>query len=258
MGKKITPKESETNANCGNKRSFIGCIKTIQRGNIYPLFPLLNFIFPVTFLAVSYVLGVTGDHDISRLPYPSDLGERQPERGLFSLSLSIGVATLAPCIVFRFIQINDIGYNSQKESNTYAFVCGMVKMVGQCFVFSYSQVESPTAHFTGATLYFVFGIIYIILQTQLSRKLPQHHPKWLVYMRGSFAIFAGVTFIVFFFGRILAPESESRYYIPQTCEWIIGGIFSLFVLSFSYDFHGLSCASKNMFSDEQKLRDDKI
>lgn len=223
-------------------------MKAIGSGNVYPILPLTATILPNIFLITSYVLGVTGrPHEIHYVPYPSDLGEHQPERGFFTLALSLNACLVFTCVFIRYLQLNAIIIPEYRRINIYTGFCGAFAVWGQCLVFSFSYKEDPPGHYIGAFFFFFLNTMYMIMQTQISRKLPQFHPKFLIGLRFICSLFGIASILLYTFGRILAPLEEQRYHLPQTAEWLLGTTLVVFYFSFVYDFNGLWCESDNKF-----------
>lgn len=198
-------------------------------------------------MVISYALAITSDHNIDLVPYPSDLGENQPERGFFTLSLSLNACLVFGCVFVRYLQLNAMILPSYRRVNIYAALCGIFAVWGQCLVFSFSYIEDPPAHYIGAFFFFFLNTMYMIMQTQISRKLPQFHPKFLVVIRFLCSLAGFVAIVLYALGRSLAPLAKKRYHLPQTAEWLLGSALAVFYFTFIYDFNGLWCETENQF-----------
>ncbi|XP_075886187.1 DNA damage-regulated autophagy modulator protein 1 [Nelusetta ayraudi] len=199
---------------------------------------------------VSYLIAIfRGDVDIV-FPYISDTGATPPESCVFGLMTFITSFAASATIYtrYKFVQrLAELMRSVSPRLNEAALVIGILSCFGMCVVATFQETTVANAHRAGALLFFVSGVVYMILQCIISyRTSPHGSSVTLCRVRVSITIIAGLafllTFIFFFFvGQpSLHHDHEEKNYIfhliSAICEWITAFSFIFFFFTYIDEF----------------------
>lgn len=217
-----------------------------RTSNYLPFLPFIAALWQFSLVATSYAVGIFLNKRLTYFPYPSDLGISQPEKGLFHAGLNIGGTLTFSVMLLRYIQINSLYPKQCRRTNIFSFFCGIMMVLGQLTVVTYTLDELMIAHFIAASFYFIFGTLYMLTQTLISRHLKQYHNNCIQICRMCCSIIGVLCPVAYTCGRFLAPVEESRYEIPQSAEWLLSLLLIVFIATFSWDFNRIRYRCYNM------------
>ncbi|XP_027019705.1 DNA damage-regulated autophagy modulator protein 1 [Tachysurus fulvidraco] len=202
----------------------------------------------ITFI-LNYLIALgRGDVDLI-FPYISDTGVAPPERCIFGLMATIsafaGFATMFAR--YKFVQKLIEGRVAMSPClNKAAFVLATLSCIGMCFVATFQETEMRTVHDIGALLFFVCGMIYIILQTIISYKVyPYGSSKCTCHVRAIFSAVALLTVAITIISASFlktqfhwTPEDQGYklHVVSAACEWIAAFTFVFFFYTYIQEF----------------------
>ncbi|XP_078797716.1 DNA damage-regulated autophagy modulator protein 1 isoform X1 [Oryzias latipes] len=133
--------------------------------------PLFLVVSSSSTFIVCYIISVfRRDVDVL-FPYISDTGANPPESCIFGLMTVIsscaGIATIYAR--YKFVErLNEEPVKVKPHLNTAALWLGMISCLGMCIVATFQETEVTYVHDGGALMFFLSGVIYIVLQTKIS------------------------------------------------------------------------------------------
>ena len=179
------------------------------------------------------------------MPYPSDLLESQPQRGLFTIGISLHSMFAFSVVLLWFTQVNYYNYYNSHNFFPRCYDCvnavelffGVSMVISGCTVTAYSTIEHLVVHYFGAASYFACGIVCMSVNTYISkRQLYNHIPcignLWIVL-----TIISIICILAYLFGRLFLPLSGNRYFVPHISEWILALCLWGYICSFAWDFY---------------------
>ena len=184
----------------------------------------------------AYLLGLLHKETLDYLPYPSDIALQQPEDGIFMVGVAFSGSVTFAVILLRFIQVNTFYPMFCSKSNYVSFFSGMLMLVGLYMVPAFPYTTHCYLHYTGAGIFFGFMILFMITQTRITHLHPYNHTKCLARFRILLCALACATPVAFVCGRLLAPEKEEWYMIPQSTQWFQSLLYLIFMCTFAWDF----------------------
>nr|XP_047141329.1 transmembrane protein 150A-like [Hydra vulgaris] len=208
--------------------------------------PFFAFIFPTTFLAVSYALILIVKRPSNYILSPSDLGINQPEQGIYTIALTLGSVMTFTVQLLRYIQINSLYPRKTKRVNFTSFICGVVMICAQVTAAAFSQDYEQISHYSAGSIYFVFGCIYMITQTYLSQVLPMHHIRSIVFFRLICTIIGCISPIIFGTTFFLSKVDDFGNKIQKLTQWVLLFFLHVFICSFSWDFNRIKFNSYSL------------
>ncbi|XP_052797647.1 DNA damage-regulated autophagy modulator protein 1-like isoform X2 [Mya arenaria] len=125
---------------------------------------------------ITYSIAVGNGNVEPGFPYISDTGTIPPESCVFGQLMNIG-AVLGGIIIYiryRHIQLHceqTPGTQGMIRLNTAAYVIGILTVFGVSVVGNFQETNVIVVHLLGATLAFVVGFVYFVLQTIISFKV---------------------------------------------------------------------------------------
>ncbi|XP_026218793.1 DNA damage-regulated autophagy modulator protein 1 [Anabas testudineus] len=183
-------------------------------------------------------------------PYISDAGANPPESCVFGLMAFISAYAAMATIYSRYKFVEKLNEDTSVVRpclNKTALWFGMLSCLGMCIVATFQETTQTIVHDIGAMVFFVTGVLYIILQTVISCKAYPYGSSMSV-CRARLAV-AVIAFLAFF------PTVICAYYVKQTslhrlredrdypyhiasavCEWIVAFSFVCFFLTYIEDF----------------------
>nr|KAI8759982.1 DNA damage-regulated autophagy modulator protein 1 [Biomphalaria glabrata] len=222
------------------------------RGDIIAV--LHFFIPPITF-TITYFISTSLDHVVKLFPYISDTGTKSPESCLFTFFLAL-YSLLTLLVVYtrwRIVANRNVSGRATPRLNNVAICCGFAAAFGALIVASFQETSVLIVHLVGAGMIFLFGIIYIWLQTIISYKLPfiKGYSACLCHFRFVVACLTTGSVIAFFFTGIfsytennkstaifgLSEEVIYALYISSTSlEWASVGWLCIYFVTFAAEF----------------------
>lgn len=141
------------------------------RKNGVAFLPVLVAILTVATFVITYAIAVVRTDVSMFFPYISDTGALPPESCVFSLLLTLCAISSFMVIVVRYMQVQE--YNRDDVGrllrlNRWSTAVGCLSCFGMLMVASFQDMAVPAAHFVGATLTFVGGLVYCALATAMS------------------------------------------------------------------------------------------
>uniref|UniRef100_A0A3P9KT95 DNA-damage regulated autophagy modulator 1 n=1 Tax=Oryzias latipes TaxID=8090 RepID=A0A3P9KT95_ORYLA len=212
--------------------------------------PLFLVVSSSSTFIVCYIISVfRRDVDVL-FPYISDTGANPPESCIFGLMTVIsscaGIATIYAR--YKFVErLNEEPVKVKPHLNTAALWLGMISCLGMCIVATFQETEVTYVHDGGALMFFLSGVIYIVLQTKIS---------YVIYPPGSSAntfrarVVITIIAIVAFFPTVICAffvkqtqlhrHKEDKDYpfhvASAVCEWVVAFSFIFFFLTYLCDF----------------------
>ncbi|XP_017571845.1 DNA damage-regulated autophagy modulator protein 1 [Pygocentrus nattereri] len=199
---------------------------------------------------VNYIIALYKGHVDVVFPYISDTGAIPPESCIFGLMSTItafaGFATMFARYKFLERQ-NEITGGVSPALNKAALFFAVTSCLGMCVVATFQETTEGTVHDIGAFIFFLSGVVYIILQTIISHKAhPYGASKRVCYIRTIFAIVAFVaafpTIIFAFLVKVTKlhwnPEDENyKFHLASAVsEWIVSFTFVFFFFTYIQEF----------------------
>lgn len=212
--------------------------------------PAFLVIWSSSTFIVSYIIALyRGDVDVI-FPYISDTGAKPPESCIFGLMTFISACAGISTIYARYKFVEKLSADTGMVSprlNKAALTLGLLSCLGMCIVATFQETLVTAVHDVGAILFFVSGVLYIILQSVISfRAYPFGSSICVCRVRVGIAILAVLAFF---------PTVICAYYVKQTtlhrdkededypfhvasavCEWIVAFSFICFFLTYIDDF----------------------
>ncbi|XP_041637167.1 DNA damage-regulated autophagy modulator protein 1 [Cheilinus undulatus] len=210
---------------------------------------------------ISYLIALFR-HDVDLIfPYISDTGAEPPESCIFGLMTFISACAGIATIYARYKYVEKLSEETRVVSpclNKSALYIGMISCLGMCIVASFQELTVTEAHDFGALVFFVSGVLYIILQTAVSYKaFPYGSSMSVIRVRLCVAIIATLAFfptvICAFFVKQTElhrdPEDKDYPYhlASAVCEWTVAFSFICFFLTYIDDFKLFTLKVKTEF-----------
>ncbi|XP_062926259.1 transmembrane protein 150A [Mobula hypostoma] len=177
---------------------------------------------------------------IQNMPFVSTSGMNLPENSLYSAVLNAVSVLFAIVCIFRHAQVVDRKVDDAALSKV-AMIVGFFGSVGGFIAGNCNPSVLMVLHYFGASLCFVSGCIYCILQTILTYRLCITGKEYLlVPIRGvlsSLQVIFSISYLAFF----VHPDL-SKQHIGAICEWILATNFYVFILLFTFEFYHITSA----------------
>ncbi|XP_061523341.1 DNA damage-regulated autophagy modulator protein 1 isoform X1 [Phycodurus eques] len=154
-----------------------------------------------------------------------------------------GMAT----VYSRFKFVEKLSEAASARLNKTSLVLGMLACLGMCVVATFQETTVTAVHDIGALLFFVSGVLYILLQSVISyRAFPCSSSAAVCRARLAVAVVASLAFFptvicAFFVKQMdLHRDTGSKDYpfhmASAVCEWIVAFSFICFFLTYIDDF----------------------
>ncbi|XP_068443071.1 DNA damage-regulated autophagy modulator protein 1 [Clinocottus analis] len=212
--------------------------------------PVFLVIWSSSTFIVTYIIALFR-HDVDIIfPYISDTGANPPESCIFGLMTFISACAGTATIYARYKYVEKLSADTKVVNpylNKTAFLFGMVSCLGMCIVATFQETAVTVVHDIGALLFFVPGILYIILQSVIS-----HRAYPFGSSMGVCRVRSGVAFLAFlaFFPTVICAffvtqttlhrdtgDKDYPYHLASAvCEWIVAFSFICFFLTYIDDF----------------------
>ncbi|XP_029317633.1 DNA damage-regulated autophagy modulator protein 1 [Cottoperca gobio] len=199
---------------------------------------------------VSYLIALIR-HDVDIIfPYISDTGATPPESCIFGLMTFVSACAGIATIYARYKFVEKLSEDTKVVSlplNKTAFVFGVLACFGMCIVATFQETTVTVVHDIGALVFFVSGILYLILQSFISyRAYPLGSSVGVCRTRLGIAVLASLAFFptvicAFFVKQTTlhrdAGDKDYPFYVASaSCEWIVAFSFICFFLTYIGDF----------------------
>ncbi|CAI9578375.1 unnamed protein product [Staurois parvus] len=167
---------------------------------------------------------------------------------MISVTAMLGAATMY--VRYKIVQIQ----NSRspflcRNFNFVSLLIGIIGCIGMGIVASFQETSVLKVHDTGALVTFVFGVIYILLQSIISYKsCPEWNKRGTCHIRMSISVLSSLAIFPMIICASLVgigtfkcePDEELSPYhqASAVCEWIVAFGFVTYFLTFIRDFSG--------------------
>lgn len=171
----------------------------------------------------------------------------QPEKGLFILMLCLGALLNFPVMLLRYIHINSIYPKKYKKTNMASFTCGIVMLLQRLSIPAFSMTYSQIEYEASTAVYTVFSFIFIVTQTQMSRKLHLNHGRHLITFRLVMTVSSFVCILAYVTGRAMkyAIDNKLSVVITRAAELAFDISVIIYISSFYFDFKRVRFRSYN-------------
>ncbi|CAG5927466.1 DNA damage-regulated autophagy modulator protein 1 isoform 1-T2 [Menidia menidia] len=225
--------------------------------------PVFLVIWSSCTFVISYVIALfRQDVDII-FPYISDTGANPPESCIFGLMTFISACAGTATIYARYKFVEKLNEDTRVVRpclNKVTLFLGMMSCLGMCVVATFQETAVTPVHDFGALLFFVSGVLYIILQTVMSFQSYPFGPSMAVCgARLGIAVLAAVAFFptvicAFFVEQTtLHRHAEDKDYpfhlASAVCEWVVAFSFVCFFLTYIDDFKLFTLKVKTEFAE---------
>ncbi|XP_066561575.1 DNA damage-regulated autophagy modulator protein 1 isoform X2 [Amia ocellicauda] len=199
---------------------------------------------------VSYIISLFEHHVPPVFPYISDTGTHTPESGIFSIMIVIsaflGVATMYTR--YKFVEkLNEATHTVNPRLNHITFYVGLIGCMGMCVVASFQETVITSVHDIGALIAFLFGVIYILLQSIVSyMSVPHGSSLPLCRVRMVISIISVVAVFPMIICAIYVNHSDPHWesykeedpyrMASAVCEWIVAFGFIFYFLTYIKEF----------------------
>ncbi|XP_054608908.1 DNA damage-regulated autophagy modulator protein 1 isoform X1 [Dunckerocampus dactyliophorus] len=240
--------------------------------------PVFLVVWSSSTFIVSYITAVfRRDVDVL-FPYISDTAAYPPESCIFGLMTFVSACAGTATIYARFKYVEKLSEETRVVSpclNRTTLVLGMLSCLGMCIVATFQETTVMVVHDMGALLFFISGVLYIILQCVVSyHAFPYGSSMSVCRARLAVAVIASLAFfpISCIVSSRDAPSSHTfsvfltrtnqavicAFFVKQTdqmdlhrntgskdypfhvasavCEWIVAFSFICFFLTYIDDF----------------------
>lgn len=216
--------------------------------------PVLLVTWSSAAFIISYVIAVLCGHVQPVFPYISDTGATPPESGIFGFMINVSAFLGAATMYIRYLilkQQNETTNFINHRFNVLVLFVGLVGCIGMSIVANFQELAVPSVHDGGALVAFIFGVLYITLQTIISFK---SSPQWItqftcrIRLAISLINWVAVILMIVFAAMISInkldwdPDEKDYDYhlVSAICEWIVAFGFVFYFLTFIKDFQGVS------------------
>ncbi|KAM6895670.1 DNA damage-regulated autophagy modulator protein 1 [Xenentodon cancila] len=191
-------------------------------------------------------------HDVDVIfPYISDTGANPPESCIFGLMTFISACAGTATIYARYKYVGKLGEDSRVTVNSClnktALWFGMTSCVGMCIVATFQETTVTLVHDLGALMFFISGVLYIILQSAISfqaypfgSSLSVCRARLAIGVIATAAFFPTVICAFFVKQTTLHRHTDDKDYpfhvASAVCEWVVAFSFICFFLTYIHDF----------------------
>ncbi|XP_067283388.1 DNA damage-regulated autophagy modulator protein 1 [Pseudorasbora parva] len=212
--------------------------------------PTFLVIWSSSTFIISYIIALfRRDVDVV-LPYISDTGATPPESCVFGFMSTItAFAAFATMYAeYKFVErVHERTGAVSPVLNKASFAVGIISCVGMCLVATFQETTVVAVHDLGALLFFIFGVIYTIIQSVISyRAHPYGSSKWMCHFRAFFAVVAFLAVFPTIFCAVSVGTSKTHWdtddkdytlhLVSAACEWITAFSFVFFFLTYIQEF----------------------
>ncbi|XP_076862912.1 DNA damage-regulated autophagy modulator protein 1 [Brachyhypopomus gauderio] len=187
-------------------------------------------------------------------PYISDTGARPPESCVFGLMATItsfaGFATMF--VRYKFVQrLAERMGGVPPALNKATLITATLSCLGMCIVATFQETTVTAVHDLGACLFFISGVVYIILQTVITYLTsPYGSSKCMCYIRTIFAIVAFLGLFPTIVCALLVKTTKlhwntdekeyTLHFVSAVSEWTVAFTFIFFFYTYIREFQKFS------------------
>lgn len=212
--------------------------------------PAFLVIWSSSTFIISYIVALLRrDVDII-FPYISDTGAKPPESCIFGLMTFVTACAGIGTIYARYKYVEKLSEETRAVNpclNKAAMYIGMLTCLGMCIVATFQETAVTVAHDIGALVFFLSGILYLILQTAVSYKTyPFGSSMCVIRVRLCLAIMATLAFFPTVICASFVRQTELHWHTydknypyhlaSAVCEWFVAFSFICFFLTYIDDF----------------------
>ncbi|XP_062860122.1 DNA damage-regulated autophagy modulator protein 1 [Trichomycterus rosablanca] len=212
--------------------------------------PTFLVIWSSSTFIINYLIAVfRRDIDVV-VPYISDTGASPPESCIFGLMATISSFAGFVTMFARYKFVQRLSEQTAKVTSTLnkiALFFATTSCVGMCVVATFQETQMMVVHDIGALVFFISGVIYIILQTIISYySYPNGTSKCVYYFRIAFALVAFVAAIPTIICAIQVnttklhwnPEDKdyTLHIVSAVSEWTVAFTFVFFFFTYIEEF----------------------
>ncbi|XP_028305849.1 DNA damage-regulated autophagy modulator protein 1 isoform X2 [Gouania willdenowi] len=212
--------------------------------------PLFLWTWSSCSFLVSYLVSVLR-HDVDVIfPYISDTAAKPPESCIFGLMTVVSAFAGIATIYARYKYVDKLNEGTivvHPQLNSTAFWLGMISCLGMCIVATFQEFAVNVVHLIGAGLFFISGVLYVILQSYISYKAhPLGSSRRVCWTRAGIASLATLAFFPTVVCACLIKQDAIHvdpkdkdyplHMASAACEWIVTFSFIFFFLTFIDDF----------------------
>ena len=108
-------------------------------------------------------------------------------------------------VLLRFTQVNNFYPRCFDCVNAVGLFFGVSMVISGCTVTAYSTIEHLVVHYFGAASYFACGIVYMSVNTYISKGQSYNHIPCIGNLRIALTIISIICPLACFFGRLFLP-----------------------------------------------------
>ncbi|XP_022605062.1 DNA damage-regulated autophagy modulator protein 1 [Seriola dumerili] len=225
--------------------------------------PVFLVIWSSSTFIISYVISIfRKDVDVI-FPYISDTGANPPESCIFGLMTFISACAGVVTMYARYKFVEKLSVETRVVSprlNKTALVLGILSCFSMCIVATFQETTVVNVHDAGALLFFISGVLYIIVQSVISyQAYPFGSSVVVCRVRLGISILAAVAFfptvICAFFVKQTTLHRDSKdqdypfHLASAVCEWVVAFSFVCFFLTYIDDFKLFTLRVNTEFED---------
>ncbi|XP_040886392.1 DNA damage-regulated autophagy modulator protein 1 [Toxotes jaculatrix] len=212
--------------------------------------PVFLVIWSSSTFIISYLIAIYRDDVDLIFPYISDTGANPPESCIFGLMTFISACAGIATMYARYKFVEKLSEETRVVSaslNRAALVFGMISCFSMCIVATFQETAMTGVHDAGALLFFVSGVLYLILQSVISyhanpfgSSVNVCRVRLFIAILALVALFPTVICAIFVKQTTLHRDREDKDYpfhlASAVCEWVVAFSFVCFFLTYIDDF----------------------
>jgi len=212
---------------------------------IKPKYLLWIMVFlPAATLVVTYALTEKLGHDDMIIPFISSSINFAPESCIGALGLSITAFTMVLIVsvkylIGKFNILNDPYSSDEKRrhiTNKACLALGLISAFGMNGVAAFQYHNAPIPHIVFATLFFLFGVVYLLVQTYVDSITKSLARGMMIFRR-----IISITSLLFFIPYLVFQFFSKPIYqnVAAAFEILSAGTFFLYFITYFYEFSQL-------------------
>ncbi|XP_038131450.1 DNA damage-regulated autophagy modulator protein 1 [Cyprinodon tularosa] len=212
---------------------------------------------------VPYIIALfRGDVDII-FPYISDTGANPPESCIFGLMTFISACAGIATIYARYKYMEKLNERNSLVKpclNKTTLCLGIIACFGMCIVASFQETSVTSVHDVGALLFFISGVVYIMLQSVISfQACPYGSSICMSRVRLLISLIAALAFFPTLICAVIVKKTTLHWHTSDKdypyhltsaiCEWIVAFSFICFFLTYIEDFKMFKLQVRTEYED---------
>ncbi|XP_078055800.1 transmembrane protein 150A [Mustelus asterias] len=178
---------------------------------------------------------------IQNMPFVSTSGMNLPESSLYSAVLNAVSVLFALVCIFRHAQIVDRKVDEVLLSKA-AMIIGFFGSAGGFIAGNCNPSALMVLHYFGASLCFVSGCIYCVLQTALTFRLHITGKEFLLAPIRAVLTILQVVISISYLAFFVNPDLKKQH-IGAICEWTLATNFYVFIMLFAFEFYHITTSA---------------